>query len=232
MSNPAVVMMSLWRNDAGRKIRERAYHLLDKSYPNLRYVWVVGDSQDRTVDLLHDISWKQHKEVQFVKANTGIEGEEVHIHRKRLSLSANFGFATVRAEDEFWVIHESDLITPVNIVELFLATGKCPVGGWPTLTSGGRTIFYDTWSYRKDGVKFINDPPYHACFRAGEIFEVDSVGSCWMFYAQDLRSGVRCFDEGCVELCAKFKKLGRMIWVDQRIPVVQPEDMWIPAPHD
>lgn len=253
MTNPRVVIVSFWRNDTQREIRRRMEHLISKSYPNLRFLWVSGDNSDSTLDILHEFAFKNHdKEIEIVQSNTRIEGEGLENIWLRLSQTLNFAFARVRKDDEYVLHHESDLITDVDIVEKFLATGKCPIAGWPTITlpvdfgllekdklppfisqrleeelKSTTNVFYDTWAYRKDGVMFTNNPPYHACYRSDEPFEVDSFGSCCMFHAEDIRKGLRVFNECLVEVCNKLRQMGRTCWVDPRIEVIHPYDMFV-----
>jgi len=138
----------------------------------------------------------------------------------------------VGRSDDFVVIHESDILSPYDVVERFVAhakAGRCPIAGWPTLTfPSGYTQFYDIWGYRKAGRLFHNDPPYHSCYNPTEPFEVDSVGTVWMLPAEDIRRGVRCYQNGAVELCQKLRANGRRIWVDPTLVVEQPYDLTPP----
>lgn len=223
---PQVVMLSLWRNDSSRDFLDRVSHLLSKSYPRLRWVWVVGDSRDLTETLLRDVAkgHNGHRSIEVVRADTGIEGDEPEARLRRLSLTASAGLDAVKPEDDYVLIHESDLISPVDLVERFLETGKSPIAGWPVLAD----VFYDIWAYRgKDGVKFRNLPPYHESYKPDAIFEVASVGSCWMFRAEDALAGVRCEKWAAVELCQKLKRLGRRIWVDPTIRIEQPMGLYV-----
>src|SRR5690242_9713161 len=52
---PNVVIASMWRNDEDRHLNERVRNLLWKTYPKLRWVWVVGDSSDGTEQALRHI---------------------------------------------------------------------------------------------------------------------------------------------------------------------------------
>lgn len=227
------MMMSLWRDDVGRRLVERMGHLLSKSYPFLRWVWVVGDSSDETERYLQDAVWVYSGQaaIEVVRADTGISGSEPPERMLRLSRSASAGLDRVRPEDDYVIIHESDILSPPNLVERFLATGKCPVAGWPVLGDPSTGAFYDTWAYRKDGHKFSNSPPYHASYQPDRPFEVDGVGTVWMFHADDVRAGVRCETLAAVELCQKLRARGREIWVDPTIVVVQPRDLLIPHMH-
>lgn len=230
MKKPVVVMLSLWRNDARRQLIRRAQHLLDKSYSNLRYVWVVGDSQDKTHAMLQRVQQTSGRDIQLLEVNTDIEDRLT-----RLSVTANYGLECVRDTDDYLVIHESDLISPRNLVERFMAhahAGRCPIAGWPTLTIPGRsTVFYDTLAYSRDGRHFENEPPYHPVFRRDTPFEVDSVGSCWMLPAAAIRDGARMHTYATLDLSAALKNRGYRIWVDAQIGVEQPHALWSPAYH-
>lgn len=219
-----VVIMSLWRNDSERSLKRRAGHLLLKSYPNRRYVWVVGDSDDDTASILRERAARSECEVEIIEHRTLVSGHSAEDRVRRASLSASVGFDNVKLDDDYWLIHESDIISPPDIVERFLATGKCPIAGWPTL--GPTQIFYDIWAYRKDGQNFTNGPPYHPGHQPDRIYEVDSVGTCWMFEASALRRGLRCRTYGAVELCRGLKGFGHRIWVDPTIRVIQPVDLF------
>lgn len=226
---PSVCMMSLWRNDVTRNIEARTKHLLSKRGVS-RWVWVEGDSSDGTFVALQGM--KQGKDVEIIHYDTGIVGDDEHTRMRRLSATVKAGFAQVRPADDYWLIHESDLISPPDLVKRFLATGKCPVAGWPVLeVAPGQEIFYDTWAYRRFGVRFSNLPPYHPCYDEKELFEVDSVGSVWMFHAEDIRRGLVCTYNACVELCDQLRAMGRDIWVDPLIRIVQPRALWQATRH-
>lgn len=226
MSNtklPRVAMLSFWRDDANKRIEERVQHLLGKSYPNLRYVWVVGDSTDETEDYLRGIAAKD-KRVTVVRFDTNIEGDDPNTRLHRLGLTANAGLEAIRKGDVHGMIHESDLISPVDIVEQFIASGKEVIAGFVWLGE----IHYDVFAYRKNGVKFTNHPPYFPGLDMNGLNEVDSVGSCWLFPA---RVKLRCTIGGCVEMCDNLRVMGYSIWCDPRIRIEQPIDLWTSRSH-
>lgn len=234
-----VVVFSWWRNDAGRDVVARAAHLLAKTYPGIRWVWFVGDSQDETQERLEGIAEHSGLPVEVVRDDTGIDDSEPAEHLRVLSRTMTTALASVRDEDDWCLIHESDLVTPEDVVERYLAAAELirvgqmlteerasPVGiaGWVTLGDGG--MFYDTFAYRGlDGAQFTNNPPYHADHRA-HSYEVASVGSCWLFPAQ-LARGIVLERYACIELCRKLREEGCRFFVDPSIPVVQPEAMWV-----
>jgi len=231
---PHVVMLSLWRDDVARNLKQRAFHLLSKSYPTMRWVWVVGDSSDDTYEQLVEVRNQVYgyRRIDIYNMDTGIVGEDPITRRRRLGQTANKWLEAVQDEDDYLLMHESDIISPVDVVEQFVnhaAVGRCPIAAWPILPVGeNKAVFYDIWAYRKDGVMFTNNPPFHACYKADEAFEIDSVGTCWMFEADDARQGARFGDEAVLTLCRTLKTMGRTFWVDPKLIVVQPHELWTP----
>jgi len=217
-----VYILSYWRNDVQRQLGARLEHLLAKSYPNLGWLWVVGDSQDETIDVLDACSGDDVLVYDIGATDARLT------RRERWSDTATQGYALIPEDADYVLVHESDLHTPVDVVERLMelaGMGYCPVAGWPTLVLNGTKVFYDTWAYRKDGVLFHNTPPYHACYKPSAVFEVDSAGSVILFEADDLRGRVareRCL----VEVCDQLRAEGRHIWVDPTLEVVQPPELW------
>lgn len=226
-----VAILSLWREDAARGLGERVRHLLAKTAPedlSLRWVWVVGDSEDETENWLRVLAQDYpHKDIEIVRHDTGLRGDEPAIRLKRLSQTVNAGLARGRAGDVYWLYHESDLLSPPDVIGQFLATGHCPVAGWVVLGE----LFYDTWGYRKNGQMFSNYAPYHPVYRADAPFEVDSVGSCWLLPAAAVQAGLHCVDKGVLDLCEQLRQMDYAIWVEPRIRIEQPLALWVARQH-
>ena len=233
MEIPKVVMASLWRNDTGRRLEDRVGHLLSKTYPYMRWLWLVGDSSDGTYSALQKALLdrrEKKEEIDVFVSDSGISGDDHATRLRRLSVAVNDVFDRVEPGDGYLLWHESDLISPPDIAERLIGTGKCPVAGWPILHTQEGILFYDTFAYRRDGIRFSNIPPYHSCYRPDRPFEVDSAGSVIMFRAEDVGSrSVRCHTEALIEICGELKAKGREIWVDPSIPIVQPANLWIPT---
>ncbi|MCC6454192.1 MAG: glycosyltransferase [Caldilineaceae bacterium] len=226
---PAVVLCSLWRNDEKRRLVDRVEHLLAKSetYPNLRWVWCVGDSKDDTAKALEELSTGY--DVSIIHHDTGIRGEAMSTRTRRLSEAANAMLGGVKETDDYVLVHESDLVSPGDVVKRMVAhaqAGRCPIAGWTTLeVRPGQTVFYDTWGTRKDGVRFTNHAPYHVAYTADAPFTVDSFGSVFMFEAKDVEH-INMTTGGVLDLCKQLKEQGRELWIDPRLPIVQPVDLW------
>lgn len=225
-----VVAACWFKNDADRKLVERARHLLSKTYGRLRWLWLVGDSTDSTLSVLADVARQSGKNVTVKVYDTNIEGSDPATRLRRLSMMLSTALDLVQQEDDFFLLHESDLRTPDDLVERLLATGKSVTAGWPVLGD----MFYDTLAYYRNGRHFTNYPPYHACYRPDEIFEVDGAGSVLMFPAAAAQL-VKPESLAVIEVCQKLRSLGHSIWVDPHIKVVQPSDLWhaeIPLPFE
>lgn len=219
-----IAMLSCWRNDEARNLEARAAHLLSKTYPGLRWVWVVSDSDDLTYAMLQRIM-RTHLDQDITVVDLHRDGPPPKERMRRFGSAAQAGIECVQDTDAAVLIHESDLISPPDVVERFLAVGGEVVAGWPVL--GDASNFYDIWAYRGlDGRHFTNTPPYHPSYRPDAPFEVSSVGSCWLLPAAAVRDGIRCDTFGAVELCAGLRRRGYRIWVDPTIEIVQPLDLW------
>ena len=217
-----VCMLSFWRNDMERNLAERAEHLLSKRNVT-RWLWVVGDSDDATSQALRAYN---AADVRVMRT-----GETDRL--RCLSQTATYAVQCLEPSDDYVLIHESDLRSPVDIATRYLAhaeAGRCPIAGWPVLyiKDLGAEMFYDIWAYRQGGRKFINHAPYHACYTPDAPFEVDSVGSVWMFAAEDAR-GMAVTERACVEMCDTLRAKGRRLWVDPTIRIEQPEELWTPT---
>ena len=226
-----VTICSLWRNDAARNLEWRARHLAAKrdAWDNLRLIWVTGDCADNTFDRLTQLAidngWL--KWVKVINRDSGILGADMPSRLRRLSATCNECLRHMGKSD-YMIGHESDLVTPADLVPRFMAhaeAGRAPIAGWPTLTYQGFKMFYDVWAYRKDGRRFNNFEPYHPSVNGHGLFTVDSFGSCYMVATGDL-AGFKFTDQGVLDLCAHLRGLGRQLWVDRTIEVVQPAALW------
>lgn len=226
---PRVVMCSMWKDDSARQLVDRVEHLLAKceSYPALRWLFVVGDSSDDTAQTLGKLT-NGYDNVTIVDiGSTGIEGNDATSRLRRLSETANEYFHWVDGAD-YILIHESDQVTPYDLVPRMVANaerGICPVAAWAIINLHGQRLCYDIWALRKDGVRFTNHAPYHACYRADKPFVVDSFGTVFMFHAEDA-SLIHMQDRAVLDLCDQLRQQGRTLWVDPAIVTEQPVELW------
>lgn len=230
MTQPRVVMASMWRNDTDRAIVDRVEHLLAKAenWPSMRFVWVVGDSTDGTADALRDLTIGYDDVTILDIGNTGIVGDDPPSRLRRLSVTGNHYWPQCDGAD-YVLVHESDLLTPYDLVPRMVADaerGICPAAAWPVITLDGQTLCYDVWALRKDGVRFSNLSPYHKAYRADRPFVVDSFGSVFMFHGEDAPL-LQMDTRAVLDVCQQLREQGRTLWVDPLIVAEQPADLWV-----
>lgn len=239
----SIVGISMWYQDAGKHLADRAMHLFAKKDVD-RWMFTVRPGRDATQHMLSAMADYCGVECEII-----IEPEEQLEDRlPRLSAAGDAILDHVRDTDTHVLWHESDLFTPPDVA-VALGYADClgaeaigAVGGWPWLSHcpahpelGIRTpkrmtldppIFYDTWGFRKDGVRFANKPPYHECYRQDGPFRLDSVGSVVLIDAAYIHKGARMNGNGLVGLCESIRSIGGEVWCDPSVPVVQPFELW------
>lgn len=234
----SIICCSMWYADAGKHLVDRAMHILGKHGVD-QWLFSVRPAKDWTHRFLPQISTLAGRHCKTLVENW----EQPDGRIERLSLAGDRLLEeAVAADCEYVLWHESDIFSPADIAKRLFAVGGDAVGGWPYLSHcvgmeelGIQTprklmldkpVFYDTWGYRKDGVRFENRPPHHACHRPDEPYQLDSVGSVVLIKAEYLRRGARMNGNGLVGLCESIRGLGGTVWCDPRVPVVQPLELW------
>jgi hypothetical protein len=218
-----IVLTSLWRNDAGKDLKFRANHLLSKTSSNgrIRWLWVVGDSDDDTETALRDIAYES-PHVTVLNVDTNVDVTDLDSRRLRFASAANYMFERISGNDSYACLHESDLVSPDNVVDLLLANPS-PVAGWPVIRLHGEAQFYDIWAYRD--MKGRTFKP--SVKRPNRLLEVSSFGSVWLAPAELVKG--RVMGEGAVvDLCTQWRDEGVRLWCDPSIIIVQPVDLWTP----
>jgi hypothetical protein len=234
-----IACASMWYGDASKHLRTRVDRLLAIQGVN-RWIWVVKKRPDCTEWMLDTLAAESGKDITIL-----IEPPRTGTRLERLSAAGDLALAEVNDGDDLLLWHESDLLTMPDVALRLAEAGKPVIGGWPMLShndeypeltlGGARTaepLFYDTWGYRAGGQLFANHPPYHECYTAGEVFQLDSVGSVVMVEADYIRRGARFVNYGLVELCRQIRQMGGSVWCDPRVPVVQPVELWNFEEHE
>jgi len=233
----------MWYGDAGKHLADRAMHLFAKAEVD-RWIFTVRPSRDCTEHFLSSLASYAGVDCEII-----VEAhEQVADRLPRLSTAGDAALEHVRDSETHILWHESDLFSRPDVA-VALGNASCldakaigAVGGWPWLSHcpaepslGIRTpkrmtldppFFYDTWGYRKDGVRFGNKPPHHDCYRADRPFRLDTVGSVVLIDAHFIRKGARMNGNGLVGLCDSIRSLGGEVWCDPSVPIVQPLELW------
>lgn len=228
-----VTIMSLWRNDASRQLESRAAHLLSKvSVHGLNWLWVVGDSTDDTEKLLRDIAKQARKDsgkdIRIIVANNpDVVGEDTDTRRIRSSRTATAGFARIPQNADFLLLHESDLVSPPDVIDRLLGAGQGrPCAGWPIITLPGAAgpQFYDTWAYCDTrGLYFTAQQT-----RPSAPFRVNGFGSVWIAPASLVR-GHEMRTLAIRDLCGQWRAEEVPMFCDPNTEIVQPVGLWEPA---
>lgn len=227
-----IVVMSLWRNDANRNLRERALHLLDKKR-SLEYeavfLWAVGDCNDDTYEQLCGIAveYFDSHTIFVLRADTGIVGEDVDTRRMRSSATATRMFAAFPhyyPSAKYVMLHESDLQSPPDVIDRLLECDPFPCAGWPIITLADGPQFYDTWAYRYTAGDYFTagapQPQYP--------FRVRGFGSVWAAPAHLVAGRVlKCL--AIRELCEQWWEEGVPMFCDPRVIIEQPTALWSPS---
>lgn len=228
-----IVVMSLWRNDADRNLRERALHLLSKTSVNhdVGFLWAVGDCDDDTWGQLRQImeEFSFKKDIMMIRVDTGIVGEDVDTRRKRSSATATamFGFLKTyyATQAKYAMLHESDLQSPRDVIDRLLLTGSGqPCAGWPVIDIGQGPQFYDTWAYRYlSGAYFSADAP-----KPKRRLRIRGFGSVWVA-PYSLVAGRVLKHFAIRELCEQWYQEGVDMYCDPLTEIVQPVGLWSPS---
>jgi hypothetical protein len=235
-----VVCISMFHRDAGKHLADRLTHLYAKQGVS-RFIHKVKPGPDCTPAIIESVSARLGAQIDMIWEDEPDYGDRL----ATLSAAGDVALSAVRPDDDLVLWHESDLFSDDDIVARLheAAPGAAAVGAWPWLSHcpgrmelglPGRQrtllpepLFYDTWGYRKDGVRFGNRPPHHECYTADQPFRLDSVGSVVLIDAAYIRRGARMHGNGLVGLCADIRRMGGEVWCDPRVPVVQPTELWV-----
>lgn len=193
-----------------------------------------GDSTDNTGELLHEAaSWAVGALLIECSHGGPQYGPVADAQRfRQLAFVANRILACIPYEAERVVWMESDLVwTPATLLCLLDKVDEYPViapmvmhAQSPGLYAGAGPFFYDTYAFRRNGVQFTNQPPYHADLRdaAGEMLQLDSAGSCLVMRGELARQITCPQDDVVVGMCRQINELGESIWLHRLATVFHP----------
>jgi hypothetical protein len=93
----------------------------------------------------------------------------------------------------------------------------------PGLYAGVGPFFYDTFAFKRYGVNFTNEPPYHADLaKCDGLVSMDSAGGCLLVRGK-LAEGLQWRRENLVVgICEQIQARGGSIWLDPRLQVYHP----------
>jgi hypothetical protein len=188
----------------------------------LHLILGYGDSTDGTGEMLFEES-QFSMSAMLVEVSHGgeIYGSIEHPQRfKQLAYVGNRLLDLVPPQADVVGIVESDLRwQPETMVQLIDHLAEVPAVA-PMIMDGPNS-FYDSWGFRRDGVRFTKTPPYYPGLN-GQLFQVDSAGSV-LFVRGDLARKARLSDgEAIIGFCDNINQAGGSIWLDPTQAVQHP----------
>lgn len=204
----SITLVSAFRDSmpyADRYLRQVAglYELLAKRGDTLTCVWGEGDSRDATPVALATVAADHNATiVDCTHGGPAYGSVEDERRFKQLAFVGNQLWAAIPETTDVVVYVESDLIwSAATLLALIDATAVWPAVAPmvmhdrdPGLYAGDGPFFYDRWAFRRGGVKFSNEPPYHPDICGHKPLQLDSAGSClalrwrlaqWLYFPPD-----------------------------------------------
>ncbi len=145
--------------------------------------------------------------------------DEQRFHQ--LAYVGNQIWAAIPEETDVVIYVESDLIwSAPTLIGLLDATAIWPAVAPMVLDSPPANTFYDVWAYRRNGVRFTKQPPYHPEISSKPL-QLDSAGSClalrwqvaqWLHFPED------CF----VGFCRLLYERESSLWLLPNLTVYHP----------
>ncbi len=199
---------------------------LEQYHKNIIYIFIEGDSSDRTYDVLKD--WTDQRSGSILeKINKGNSPfgktkdtkRTAHLAELRnrlielilsiqdigeiLMIDANYGW-------------KGDIISSLREANAHIAAPLVVMHK----DNSGRYMFYDIWVFRKDGREFWPLYPYAEGMQFDNPVDVDSVGSGYLIKRQVLEEGVRYdgnSDSEQVGFCNNARNQGLSIKLNPKI---------------
>jgi hypothetical protein len=185
-----------------------------------------GDSTDG------DATWRSLNDLFPGKAFKRVHGGQIYgpidVTQRWLQISFVMDgvFERVRPEHEAVIWVESDLIwEPATLLKLLDHIQKPGVdAAVPMIWMRG--AFYDIWGYRRDGIRFTNNPPYHRLFSippVNGLYLLDSGGGCVAMRGEIARS-CRCRPPAlaAVGFYQDMRVHGWRVWLDPTLSISHP----------
>jgi len=131
---------------------------------------------------------------------------------KQLAFIGNRLLDNVPAEADVVGIVESDLLWRAETL-LSLIDHLAHVPAVAPMVMDGPESFYDVFAFRKNGVRFRKQPPFHP-WLGSDLVQLDSAGSVLLMRAELARKARFNDEEVIVGLCKDIYAHGGAVWLD------------------
>lgn len=241
-----VTVISTFRNAVGPQISayfcqiDALANALARRQPYTRLSLILGygDSDDGTGEALFEAAADSIGALLIDVSHGGpLYGSIEHPQRfQQLAYVGNRLLDCVDASSDVVGIVESDLVwEPETMVQLIedLEHLPPPYGAVAPMVMDGPDSFYDAFAFRRKGVRFTKQPPYHADLpglveqdpelsHVISLVEVDSAGSVLFMDAELARQARFSEEEAIVGLCKDIYAHGGSVWLDANATVYHP----------
>lgn len=196
----------------------------------LHPIWVEGDSTDATWERLLDDAPRLNARLIAYDHGGPVYGSVVHPERfRQLAQVANVMWRQIPADADVVLLLDGDLFwQPEAIVALINHLGEYPAvapmvlhASDPGLYSGPGPFWYDTYGFRRNGVRFTNEPPYHPDLD-GQMLQLDSAGGCLAIRGEPARGLVWPEEDVVLGFCRNLVARGGSIFLDPTLSVFHP----------
>lgn len=222
-----VVLASIFRNSTGYLDRcfDQAARLraaLEADGHTLRLLLAEGDSSDGTWEQLQQRIGSSGRLLKLEHGGPEFGSVDNEQRWRQISFVCNGLLAAVPQEANAVIYVESDLIwEPETMLALLGALDTVPAVSPMSFHQAG--FFYDTWGFRRNGIRFQPNPPYHPDLHGDVAMRIDSAGSCIVMRGEVARS---CrFDPpelGIVGFCRDIYRHGYSLTLLPAYRVVHP----------
>lgn len=130
--------------------------------------------------------------------------------------------AEVINPNDSFIYVESDLVWTPDDLTILVKDLDHRAAVAPMSMHGDTGRFYDVWGMRKNGVKFVHEPPFHPELNGERFVEIDSAGSCFALRPRLARRAKFSPVDGILGIGRCVREAGENLWLDQQIAVVHP----------
>jgi hypothetical protein len=231
-----IVLCSSFRNAAGYVGRyasqvELLRSALASRGDKLTCLWAEGDSVDDTLDRLTKVA--HLFDARLIDATHGgpVYGPRVNAQRFcQLAYVANKVWEQLPAEADVVLWVESDLIwrastllALIDRLDTYPAVAPMVLDRLPDTGARAHVTFYDTWAFRRNGLRFAKARPYHADLLSAEgMLRMDSVGSVLVMRGDVARGVYVPGEDVLMGTCRMIYENGGSVWLDMEQTVFHP----------
>lgn len=229
IEGPKIIITSIVRNEEITGSLEtflKCCGELEQYHKNIVYIFIEGDSSDKTYDVLKN--WIEKRDGSILEKIDS--GHPPFTKDRNLIRTAYFAELRNILIDLVLSITDANEILMIDanygwkgdLIGSLRETGADIAAPIVTMINdnNGRHIFYDIWAFRKNGKEFGPFYPYVEGIESNYPIEIDSVGSGYLIKRRVLESGVRYNgDNDCehVNMCLSAREKGFNIRLNPKI---------------